>query len=119
MTEEAQNVWKQVMELEAAGKAEANGVVNTLSDEDLNTIIGTIDFFGGNYQQDIFDLKVARYRVFDWLAMRVQGRDNGQTWPTQVLVHSFIKSGGVPSAFVRDLQTTDYDIDYSYKEVKL
>ena len=55
------------------------GVANTLTDDELETIIATIDFFGGDYRQDIFDLKVARHRVFDWLAMRVQGRSEHET----------------------------------------
>ena len=114
--------WDKVMALKEAGKSEARGVANTLSDDDLNTILGTIDFFGGNYQLDIFDLKTARYRVFDWLAMRVQGRHSGSEADkeaTKVLAYSFIKSGGVPSKFIQDLRETDYDIDHSYQEIEL
>jgi hypothetical protein len=114
--------WNKVMALKSAGVKEAKGVANKLDDDDLNTICGTIDFFGGNYQMDIFDLKVARYRVFDWLAMRVQGRHSGSEADkeaTKVLAYSFIKSGGVPSKFIQDLRETDYDIDTSYKEIEL
>lgn len=119
--------WDKVMALKDAGRSEAKGSANQLSIEDLETIIGTIDFFGGNYQRDIFDLRVARYRVFDWLAMRVQGRRTAPDQPkyegdkeaTKVLVHSFLKSEGVPSKFIDDLRSTDYDIDHSYKSIKL
>lgn len=114
--------WDKVMALKDAGRSEAKGSANQLSIEDLETIIGTIDFFGGNYQRDIFDLRVARYRVFDWLAMRVQGRHSGSEGDkeaTKVLVHSFLKSEGVPSKFIDDLRSTDYDIDDSYKSIKL
>lgn len=114
--------WDKVMALKDAGRSEAKGSANQLSIEDLETIIGTIDFFGGNYQMDIFDLRVARYRVFDWLAMRVQGRHSGSEGDkeaTKVLVHSFLKSEGVPSKFIDDLRSTDYDIDDSYKSIKL
>lgn len=116
------STWDNVMALKDAGKAEAKGVANTLDDDDLNTICGLVDFFGGDYRQDIFDLRTARYRVFDWLAMRVQGRHSGSEADkeaTKVLAYSFIKSGGVPSKFIEDLRITDYDIDHSYKEIEL
>ena len=34
--------WDKVMALKEAGKSEARGVANTLSDDDLNTILGII-----------------------------------------------------------------------------
>ena len=94
------------------------GVANTLTDDELETIIATIDFFGGDYRQDIFDLKVARYRVFDWLAMRVQGRSEHET-STKVLAHSFLKSDGVVSKFIEDLRTTDYDVITDWEGLEL
>lgn len=93
------------------------GVANNLTDDELNTVIGTIDFFGDPYQQDIFDLKVARYRVFDWLAMRVQGR--GAPESTKVLVYSFLKVEGNIDKWIEDLRITDYDVDESWREVEL
>lgn len=115
---EEKTTWQKVMELKDAGKSEAHGVANILDENDRATILGTIDYFGGNYQQDLFDLKIARYRVFDWLAMRVQGRGDSET-ATKVLVHSFLKVGGVPSKFIQDLRETDYDIDNSWEKIKL
>ena len=122
MTTKQATTWQQVMRLKTAGKSEADGVANTLTDDDLNTICGTIDFFGGEYRQDIFDLKTIRYRVFDWLAMRVMGRHSGSEQDivaTKVLAYSFIKSGGVPSKFIEDLRYTDYDIVTDWKEIEL
>lgn len=116
------DTWDKVMSFKTVGAKEAKGVANTLNDDDINTICGTIDFFGGDYRQDIFDLRVARYRVFDWLAMRVQGRHSGSEADkeaTKVLAYSFIKSGGVPSKFIEDLRYTDYDIDHSYQSIEL
>lgn len=125
--EETKTTWQQVMDLKEAGASEARGIANMLDDDDIETICATIDFFGGNWKQAIFDLSAksplpARYRVFDFLAMCVQGRlgegvHNEEA--TKVLVHSFIKSGGVPSKFVEDLRVTDYDIDHSYKSIEL
>lgn len=110
------STWEKVMAL-GAKDTRHKGVANTLDDDELNTIIGTIDFFGDDYRQDIFDLKIARYRVFDWLAMRVQGR--GAPTSTKVLAHSFIKSEGDVDKWIDDLRTTDYDIDNSWEEVEL
>ena len=115
--EPEKTTWERVMELKPKDDMK-RGLANTLSDDDLNTICGLIDFFGGDYRQDIFDLKVARYRVFDWLAMRVQGRGDGRE-ATKVLAYSFIKSGGVVSKFIEDLRITDYDIDNSWTELEL
>ncbi len=122
MTVEQKTTWQQVMDLKEAGVSEAQGVANMLDENDRQSIYGTIDYFGGSYQLDIFDLKMAKYRVFDWLAMRVQGRHSGSEGDieaTKVLAYSFIKSGGVPSKFIEDLQTTDYDIDTSWKSIEL
>lgn len=116
------DTWNQIVALKDAGKSEAKGVANTLSDNDIETIIATIDFFGGDYRQDIWDLKVARYRVFDWLGMRVMGRRDdggGDEQATKVLAYSFIKSGGVPSKFIDDLRVTDYDIDHKWESLEL
>jgi hypothetical protein len=116
------STWEQVMALKSNGSKEARGVANTLSDDDLNTICATIDFFGGDYRLDVLDLKHIRYRVFDWLAMRIQGRHSGSAQDklaTKVLAYSFIKSDGIPSKFIEDLRVTDYEIDTSYNTIEL
>lgn len=110
------NTWEKVM---ACKKADTRhkGVANNLTDDELQPILGTIDFFGDPYQQDIFDLKVARYRVFDWLAMRVQGR--GAPESTKVLVYSFLKCEGDIDKWIEDLRNTDYDIIEDWRKVEL
>lgn len=113
------DTWEQVMALKSKDTRSV-GLANNLTDDEVTTIIATIDFFGGDYRQDIFDLHKARYRVFDWLAMRIQGRRAEEhTTPTQVLAYSFIKSGGDVDKFIEDLRVTDYDIDDSYKTLKV
>ena len=113
------DTWQKVMDCKKADTRHIrNDVANNLTDDELNTIIGTIDFFGENYQLDIFDLKTARYRVFDWLAMKVQGRRTGDV-ATKVLVHSFLKVNGDVDAFIQDLRETDYDIDSSWESIVL
>lgn len=115
------DAWNQVMRLRARGAKEANGVANTLTRDDLNTILGTADFFGASeaeMAQIWSDLAFCRYRVFDWLAMAIHGRCACDT-AVKVFVYSFLKAEGVPSDFIRDLQTTDYDIDRSWESVIL
>lgn len=108
--------WQKVMAQKSNDKR-SKGVANNLNDDELNTIIGTIDFFGDDYRQDIFDLKVARYRVFDWLAMRVQGR--GAPESTKVLAYSFLKVGGDIDKWIDDLRVTDYDISEEWRNLEL
>lgn len=85
-----QEAWDKMSALKGDGASEAKGVANTLSIDDITTIIATIDFFSGDYRQDIADLKMFRYRVFDWLGMRIMSRYHEPA--TKVLAHSFIKS---------------------------
>jgi hypothetical protein len=115
------DAWNQVMAKRARGAKEARNVANTLNRDDLNTILGTADFFGASeaeLSQMYFDLAVCRYRVFDWLAMGIMGRITN-TEVLRVFVYSFLKAEGVPSAFIDDLRVTDYDIDKSYDSVIL
>ena len=109
------------MELEKNGRGEAKDIANTLTENDLNTILATADFFGASeaeLTQIYFDLWIARYRVFDWLAMGVQGRFLCEN-AVKVFVHSFIKANGVPSKFVEDLQVTDYEVVKDWEKVEL
>lgn len=108
--------WDKVM-AQKPNDTRHKGVANNLTDDELETIIGTIDFFGDDYRQDIFDLKIARYRVFDWLAMRVQGR--GAPESTKVLAHAFLKVDGDIDRWIDDLRVTDYDIDHSWEKIEL
>lgn len=111
--------WEQVMYLRK--NDEANGVANLLDNDDVNTIVATADFFGADdtdLHQIILDLKYAKFRLFDWLAMGVQGRIECQE-ALKVFVHSFLKVNGVPSKFIEDLRVTDYDIDDSWRDIEI
>lgn len=112
----AVSTWDKVMACKPADTRH-KGVANTLTDDELETIIATVDFFGDDYRQDIFDLKVARYRVFDWLAMRVQGR--GAPESTKVLAYSFLKCEGNIDKWIQDLRETDYDINEAWRDIEL
>lgn len=110
------DTWMQVMSCKKADKRSV-GIANNLTDDELQPIIGTIDFFCDDYQQDIWDLKTARYRVFDWLAMRVHGR--GEPTSTKVLAYSFLKCEGDVDKWLDDLRETDYDIFREWEKIEL
>lgn len=112
-----QTTWEQVM---ACKKADTRhkGIANNLRDDEIETILSLIDFFGDDYRLDIFDLKTARYRVFDWLAMKVQGRRSGDD-STKVLVYSFLKVNGDIDKFIEDLRVSDYDVMKDWEDIEL
>jgi hypothetical protein len=111
-------IWQQIMDLKN-NDTRCRGGANDLTSDEIETILGTADYFGvSNLKQILFDLKVARFPVFDWLAMACQGRvDNPEA--VKVLAYSFIKSEGNVDNFIQDLRETDYDFDKSYSDIKL
>lgn len=105
----------------------SKGITNNLDRYDVETILGTMDFFGASeyfMKQTAFDLYgPPKYRVFDWLAMNVMRRndDDRQTnnVPLKVLVHSYLKAEGDPERFVADLRKSDYQIDTSWEDIEI
>jgi len=122
--EKVYDAWKQVMALRNK-ETRKKGIANTLRDDELTTMIGTAEFFGcsnGFLGMMVFDLKTARYRLFDWIAMLVQGRHGNQPnamLTTKVFAHSFLKCEGDVDKFIEDLRETDYQCDGSYERIVL
>lgn len=118
------DTWHQVMEMEGVDtrhRQPPDQIANDLTQDEVTTIIATAEFFGAelaDMQQMYFDLVIARYRVFDWLAMGVMGRIDCKP-ALKVFVHSFLKSKGDVDTFIADLRSTDYDIDHSWEKVAL
>lgn len=112
------STWDKVMAMKTKDTRH-NGLANNLTNDELQCVYGTIDYFGGFVRQAQFDLTVARYRIFDFLAMCVMGDRVGSPDATKVLVHSFLKADGDIDKWIEDLQTTDYDIDHSWEAVEL
>ena len=110
--------WDKVMAMKSKDTRH-EGVANTLTRDELETILGTVDYFGGSVRQTWSDLKIIRYRVFDFLAMCVMGDRIDSSDATKVLVHSFLKVDGDIDKWIEDLQTVDYDMDNSWKEINL
>lgn len=110
--------WDKVMAMKLKDTRH-KGVANTLTEDELQPILGTIDFFGGSVRQAQFDLQLARYRVFDFLAMCVMGDRISSPEATKVLVHSFLENDGNIDKFIEDLRFTDYDINHSWEAIEL
>ena len=118
--------WSAVMTHEKDDKRHGHGdVANNLTKDEVTTILATYDFFGADdtvLQQIRFDLLGPRYRVFDWLAMMVQGRcDHATGWEigTQVMVYAFLDAGGDVDGFIENLRVNDYDVDEGWQTVIL
>lgn len=117
-------VWTQVMKLKKNDKRHhprPNQVANDLREDELVTIVAVVDFFGGGHQdksQVTYDLWIAKYRVFDWLAMCVMGRIECRE-AVQVLVHSFLKVDGDVDKFIEDLREVDYDIVKDWEKIDI
>ena len=101
---------------------------NTLNDVDVETILGTLDFFGASdifLRQTFHDLSyrarplAPRFLVWDWIGMNITGRCEKEDLPAlRVIIHSYLKTKGVVKDFIADLQRTDYQFDTSYDRIK-
>lgn len=114
------NTWKKVMDYKNK-ETRTKGITNTLKKDEIETLLATIDFFGGNAQMAMFDLEVAKYRLFDLLAMSVMSKGGriGSEEATKVLVYSYLKSKGDIDKFIQDLRETNYDIVDDWKKISL
>lgn len=117
--------WDAVMALRTK-ETRTKGCANTLTREEFIPIYATMEFFNASDNllgQSQFDLLGARFRLFDWIAMCINGRrkcgDGNNDEPIKVITHAYLKSGGDIDKFIADLRTTDYDIDKSYEVITL
>ena len=115
------------MEIGRQKEPRSAGVANKLDQYDVETIMATIDFFGASeffMKQTVFDLYgPPKYRIFDWIAMNVMGRNDDDrklnNVPLKVLVHSYLKSEGDPERFIGDLRESDYQLDTSWEDIEI
>lgn len=133
-------LWEKIIELGKKMEPERKGIANKLTNPsdvhfvrsaptDTDTILGTMDFFGASstwMRQTAFDLTGPKYRVFDWLAMCVMGRNavddesrRQNENALKVLVHSYFKVCGDVEKFIKDLRTWDYEVDTSWESVDI
>lgn len=100
--------WSEVMRL---GRKREYGSTHNLSELEVRTIVATAEYFAGEYyQQVIFDLTRAKYKIFDWLAMLIDGRDDGNCHMTQVFTYAYLKADGHPREMVDILRRYDFEV---------
>lgn len=102
-------LWEKVMK---KGKKQESGTTHNLSRDDIRTILGTVDFFlkDEEYLKQVkYDLITCKYKVYDWIAMLLDGRDDGNSKVTQVMTYAYLKTDSVEE-FIEDLRRTDYQI---------
>ena len=110
--------WQKVMDCKKADTRH-KGCANTLTTDEIQTIAGVVEFFGGSVQMTVLDLARFRYRVFDWLAMCVMGDRINSTQATKVLVYSFLECNGDIDKFIDDLRAVDYEIMTDWETLTL
>jgi len=119
-----QKLWNEIME---KGKPMApRGCANSLDGDDMETVIATMDFFNATLQfqrQAYFDLIRAKFRVFDWLAMVIMGRnddDRAQNeMASKVLVYAFRSAGFDEKKFIENLREHDYQVEEEWESISL
>ena len=117
-------MWGYVIE---AGKQIENGYIkNEFNNKDINVILDVMRKFNATdewLKHTLYDLNTDKYRLCDWLSMCIMGRnaDNRKQnmRPLQVLLYSWLRVGGEPEDFIRDLKSTDYKIVTEWGKVKL
>ena len=112
-------VWKEVM---AKGRKQEKGITHILDKYDITTVMATCAFFEPNegfLAQVHWDLTVAKYKVFDWVAMLLMGRHRGygenaeqlkaQQYITRIMAEAYLNGNGV-KGFIDILRTVDYQV---------
>jgi len=107
--EKRKDLHETVMKL---GQERETGTTHELSEDQLRTVLATADFFtqDGYTDQVKFDLVNARYKIYDWIAMLLDGRDDGNERLTQVMASAYIRATDV-EGFIQNLRRKDYQIE--------
>ncbi len=107
-------------------KIEKEYIANKFDKGDIHTILATMDYFCCSdiwIRQSHYDLTLPKYRLFDWLAMGVMGRNDDDrklnNTGLKVLVYAWLKVKGDPVKFIADLRETDYDVDRKWEKVEI
>ena len=119
-------VWQKVVrEILPKETRVKDKIANTLTDDEVTTVIATMDFFGASrevLQQAYSDMKIPRFRFGDMLGMFIQNEGNdkaGGETATKVLAYAYIKADGDIDKMIEDLRYSDYQIDTSWEEIDL
>ena len=116
-------LWKEVMTL---GRQNEFGVTNKLDKNDIITIIDNMDFFNATdifLRQSQHDLTMPKFKVYDWLAMCIMGRNDddrdNNNQALKVLVYAYLQAKGNITEFIINLRENDYDIIRDWEKVEV
>ena len=116
-------LWKEVMTL---GRQNEFGVTNKLDKNDIITIIDNMDFFNATdifLRQSQYDLTMPKFKVYDWLAMCIMGRNDddrdNNNQALKVLVYAYLQAKGNITEFIINLRENDYDIIRDWEKVEV
>ena len=105
-------------------KNQSNKEINVLNKDDIISIVSTMHFFESSEiwtRQTMFDLSIAKFRVFDWLAMCVMSRNDDNREQNnvalQILIYAFQKANYNEKKFIENLRYNDYDIIREWENI--
>ena len=124
MTNYNKEIWNEIIEIGKKKEPSSKGIANKFNQDDVNTIVATMDFFGATdvwLQQTYYDLTKPKYRLFDWLAMCLMSRNDDDRKQNEsalkVLIHVYLKVKGDPIKFIENLRKNDYQVDTAWEKV--
>lgn len=99
------------------GREREKRIANTLDLSDISVICATLDFFGeirAIQRQSAWDLRIPKYRVFDWLAMNLdrcinEGQSNNASNVWVALGNVYLNTTS-PAQFVEALRFNDLQL---------
>ena len=104
-----EDIWSHLVS--KGREIEKGYVANKFVTDDIRTILATMEFFGASeiwLKQTYYDLTIPKYRLFDWLAMCVMGRNDDaretNNVALRVLVYSWLKVDGDPEKFIQEIE---------------
>ena len=122
--EATKSTWDELVE--KGRENQSHPEINVLDKDDITSVIATMEYFGATLiclQQSYHDLLVPKFRVFDWLAMNVNGRMDDDTEQNtnafKVLIHAFRTAGYNEKKFIENIRVYDYEIMREWEEVKI
>ena len=108
------------------GRQNEFGVTNKLDKNDIITIIDNMDFFNATdifLRQSQYDLTMPKFKVYDWLAMCIMGRNDddrdNNNQALKVLVYAYLQAKGNITEFIINLRENDYDIIRDWEKVEV
>jgi hypothetical protein len=114
-------LWNEVVQ---SGGLVDTGETNNFDESDINTVIALLDYFNASnifMKQTYFDLKVAKFRLFDWLAMAIMGRNDDDRERNntciKVLVYAIRKAEYNPTKLIDILRVEDFDLDTGWRQI--